>query len=98
MASTPSSASQLTQIKTRLKTWERQFKAIEGRAPNKADIKANPEIGMYALEYQEWFARRNGLETDVHLSNSENVFHLQLVPQRLEGIRRPSKFLIITFE
>ncbi|KAH9460644.1 hypothetical protein MJO28_003652 [Puccinia striiformis f. sp. tritici] len=52
MDSTPSSsssASQLTQLKTKLKTWERQFRATEGRAPGKADIKANPEIAkMYA--------------------------------------------------
>ncbi|KAH9470477.1 hypothetical protein Pst134EA_007729 [Puccinia striiformis f. sp. tritici] len=37
------------QLKTKLKTWERQFRATEGRAPGKADIKANPEIAkMYA--------------------------------------------------
>ncbi|KNZ54974.1 hypothetical protein VP01_2802g3 [Puccinia sorghi] len=57
MASTPSSASQLNQLKTKLKTWERQFKAMEGRAPSKADIKANPEI---AKMYSAYNSSRKG--------------------------------------
>ncbi|EFP86586.2 uncharacterized protein PGTG_12968 [Puccinia graminis f. sp. tritici CRL 75-36-700-3] len=69
MASTPSSSSQLTQIKTRLKTWERQFKAIEGRAPNKADIKANPEI---AKMYSTYNSSRKGSKGSDDLPNSSS--------------------------
>ncbi|KAA1076145.1 hypothetical protein PGT21_035052 [Puccinia graminis f. sp. tritici] len=69
MASTPSSSSQLTQIKTRLKTWERQFKAIEGRAPNKADIKANPEI---AKMYSTYNSSRKGSKGSEELPNSSS--------------------------
>lgn len=35
----------LVTLKSKLKTWEKQFRAIEGREPSKTDIKANPEIG-----------------------------------------------------
>ncbi|WAQ82770.1 hypothetical protein PtA15_3A134 [Puccinia triticina] len=66
MASTPSSSSQLTQIKSRLKTWERQFKAIEGRAPSKADIKANPEI---AKMYSTYNSSRKGPSASDDLPN-----------------------------
>jgi hypothetical protein len=92
MASTPTSNSQLSQLKAKLKTWERQFKAMEGRPPSKADIKANPEIGTQ-IENHTTASKENGdrmvrllIEKNflsaspaVCHSRSENVLSLQLV-------------------
>lgn len=55
-------------LKAELKAFERDFKAKNGRAPGKADIKAQPEIGesaiiMRACEAYTRFQLRNTRRT-----------------------------------
>jgi hypothetical protein len=43
--------SEIEILKKELKTWENDFKKINGRAPTKEDIKANREIGIKSLQF-----------------------------------------------
>ncbi|CAH7687016.1 DNA replication and checkpoint protein-domain-containing protein [Phakopsora pachyrhizi] len=45
------STSDSTSLKSRLKSWERQFRSTNGRTPNKADIRADPEIARMYSDY-----------------------------------------------
>ncbi|PLW43140.1 hypothetical protein PCASD_08092 [Puccinia coronata f. sp. avenae] len=93
MASTPTSNSQLSQLKTKLKTWERQFKAMEGRPPSKADIKANPEIAKMYSAYNSSRKEAAGSEDLPNPSSSRSHKHHQVLitPKRTGSSKNGTK-------
>ncbi|EGG05902.1 uncharacterized protein MELLADRAFT_116697 [Melampsora larici-populina 98AG31] len=80
---------ELTVIKSKLKTWEREFKKSNGRDPTKSDIKSNPEIAKLYSTYNT--TKSNDRKTShsskpstssTHISNSESTSCMQTTPQK----------------
>lgn len=80
---------ELTIIKSKLKTWEKEFKKSNGRDPNKSDIKSNPEIAKLYSTYNT--TRSNDRKTShsskpstssTQVSISASTSLMQTTPQK----------------
>ncbi|KAH9825298.1 hypothetical protein DFH28DRAFT_1016805, partial [Melampsora americana] len=105
-----SSNSELAIIKSKLKTWEKDFKKSNGRDPNKSDIKANLEIAkLYSIyntkksnsnSSKPTSSTKNSSSTSIPIpiSNSTHSSLNQSTPkkQKLEHKSNPTSYQHIT--